>query len=315
MKIGSLSSILVCVLVSGCAMSYPPLFTPPYAAPATPSILDRILAQAAVSQTTYATYYKKSAKQADISQLPIIGAASLAAGVLYRGNGKAQDHLAAIGIGVGGYTAYRDTIFPTSLPELYLKGHSALGCIRSEGIYFTGDSAIGTKENAAELSDQLTQELIVARQQYKSAKLSSKASAAIREQFQNASSALNEAINSGNQTLLATQKQLASFANSETVFGLAVSNVHYNVATAARKGRSESFADIRSAISANIGSAGGAVDGAQAPGVGPKTDAATIANLLASSSSLILLTQQVSASTPDYIAKLERVAECPKIVS
>src|SRR3954462_13525095 len=103
---------LVCgaaLLLSACS-SYPRLvaITPVSAAPnsETPDV-DAALREAAILQAEYSTGYSESAQIRDFSQLPIIGAAAIAAWVLLDARPNAARRTGRIGILAGAHLGGR----------------------------------------------------------------------------------------------------------------------------------------------------------------------------------------------------------------
>lgn len=305
------------------SLAYPELFTPEHvpADPDHPSPTDNILIHAAMVQKEYAEDFRKSARYSDVLQLPIIGAAALAAGILYNNGSHALNHLAGIGIGVGGYTGFRSTLFPTSLPQIYLAGYSALSCVRVEAVGFTGQSAEERfkhlQENAAELAAAIQEAKEVAR----SSRLSGSPAESELESYQQSTLSLSEAVAAATAALTSANKQIAAHETSEVVFGTAVANVQLKVAAASRKGRISDFADIKRMISDSMAAAG-ASSTPPASGTGKKgfvastkSDRENLINLLQSATTeLVRLTQEITSTMPNYSGALERVAACPSVV-
>lgn len=165
----------------GCSTLYPPLYSPASvtsptfktdratleASPAFKKCkadtdkLTQTLNCAEVLQAIYSNNYRDSATWSDIAHLPIIGAAGAAAWVLLNDKKNATTKAGKILIGGGVLEAGRNQLLPADLPTYYVRGHSALGCVISEGQYFSGGNA---QDVARSLRQQIadTRELMVA---------------------------------------------------------------------------------------------------------------------------------------------------------
>lgn len=307
------TAVLCALALGGCAASYPPLRTARNPEGVDPSRgVGRVLADAETLQGQYSKNYRTVAKAADLSQIPIIGVAAVAAGLLLHNGPHAARNVGYVAIGAGSYTAARGVFLPASLAEIYIRGHAALGCVRNEGALFAGSAAVTRYDEFVLLAKTLAQHDELARQIYESASLSSAATPQQRSTFATGMRQLAEARAAAATTLRATRADLASYGSADFVFDSAVSAVTVRVATKGREGRAVDFATLKASLTASIPNNG--------PPVGP-TSAAVPGDddqlnqlITSAAANLSAATQDVVAATPHYADALTRVAACPNTI-
>lgn len=297
--------------LSSCA-SYPSLYT----SSSLPNMdvesgVGRILDQARVIQEKYAENYLSSAKARDFSQIPIVGAASAAAGILLGKGRHAANTVGYIGIGTATYSSLNNLFYPSAMPDLYIKGHAALACIRNEGALFAGpDADQKVSEFRSSLGSLLTA-LLDAKGLAITAQLDGKETAVERKMFQDALKLLNDIITSASTALDTGKAELGVYRGAEMMFGSAVSAVATKVATKSREGRSINYDELKKLYSANIPSP----PTPPAPAaVGLTTNIEMIQAMTAAATNLALNAQSVVNGNPQYSASLARVSACPNSI-
>lgn len=299
------------LLLGACTSFYPSLYTPPTGTPSVAAILD----SAKALQDEYASGYKESAKVLDLSALPLIGAAAAAASILAFGD-NGDDALAAIGIGTAAYTAGRATALPASMPDIYAKGHDALGCVRVEGALFAGTDADANLAAYQGKLASLATAISVAETAVASEKLPAGAGEAERTRFTATLTSLAAAIATAKSLRDAGNRELADYRSAPSVFGAAVGSIATRVATRGREGRAVDFATLRGQFTSSIAAAGAAappppiptgIDKAGKPLAAP-TPLEKLSDAL---NDLVNANQTVVAGNPGYSAALTRVAACP----
>ena len=100
------------LLVSGCAETYPPLYSRLPKAEKSEATLDQILRSAEAARTVYAQNYRSTAEADDTFNIFLVGAASVAAALVF-GDGKHLAKRLGYGaLGVGAVTAARGVASP-----------------------------------------------------------------------------------------------------------------------------------------------------------------------------------------------------------
>lgn len=268
-------------------------------------------------QRDYATGYRTSAKLADYSQIPVIGAAAGAAWVLLVNKTDATMNAAKIGIGAGAYTASRGQLISSSLPDLYIAGHGALTCVIAEGSYFDGDTAANKFQSASAVTVRLEDAIM----QLESAVAADPSGSINPQDAQTLSTAKLAAKSVLQQARTADStalSELASFTGAAPVFRNAVSAVSVKVASKGRVRPAVDYATLRDALS-NTPTSGEAPASAylsksiNLTQFAPNTASATLlAQDILNKTALVL--QNVALTTsgvPHYRDSLLRVAGCP----
>jgi hypothetical protein len=316
-------------LLGACTTLYPPLYSAPtIAATAEEGTLkkdcqghddplDQTLACAEILQDVYSTGYQDSAKWQDISQLPIIGAAGAAAWILLKDEENAARKAGKIFIGTGVYSAARNQLFPKNLPETFIQGHSALGCVIAEKVYFRGDTAVeafdALNQSLLETADLAT---LLSWLRYKEPSDSASA-----ELLKAARALADQAIAAANTQLGASRKERAAYKFAPSPFRQSVSDIAAWVASKGRARPNASYDDLLKGMS----SSPKAEPGTEAPlaGVDPLENARSLAaaNERPTAAQLIEAIGEVSqklssktielqGNTPPYAARLVKVTEC-----
>lgn len=294
--------------------------------------IEQVIVAAHDSQVQYAQGYLDSAQELDGSQLPLIAAAGLAALVVQQNPQHVLDWLTGIGVGAAAYSSTRSTLLPRRMPELYILGHSALGCIRNEAPNFLGENADRVYADLRSYLATYNNTLAEARQAYQQTVLTEprtgQIAAPMRADFQAAMTALNEAIVAANTQLNASTRQYAAFSRAGDVMGGAVADVHVRVANEARNGRISDFAALRQQFDESISAAGtprtdqgvpesharAFTDFSAAISEVHLTNQQKIDRIWRLSRTLSAATQGLVTATPDYMGSLDRVRACPATV-
>ncbi len=268
-----------------------------------PTDVDQALAEAARLQATYSTGYVKSAKAADWSQLPIIGAAAAAAWVLLVDHRSAAKTAGKIGISAGAYTAARGQLFGAGLTDAYLAGHAAMTCVLAEGTNFSGTTAEKTHSDLdTHLQDVANQIVVVNR----AARQSAQPTGADVPRLDGARTSADAAMT---QALTATRIALteeAAYNGAAPVFWNAVASISVRVASKGRVRPPIDFTSLRSSLAPEKTG-----EATQPTGLGTPTVDQIILNIQLTTSELIRRTLVLTSSTPPYRQSLERVAACP----
>lgn len=317
-------------LLGGCATStsYPPLYSAPTiartagdgtlkaACTSSEHPLDQTLACAEILQDVYSTGYSESARWQDISQLPIIGAAAAAAWILLKDKENAAKKVGKVGIGALAYSAARDQLLPKDMPVIFIKGHSALGCVLAEEIYFRGTAA---DDSFAALNGSL---LDTARQANKVSALRYSIPsdpAASPELLKAAQSLADQAIAAANTQLRASRQERAAHEFANSPFRRSVSDI---AAWVASKGRTRPNASYEALLQGMSSAPTGAkppttTQGAVPPPPPPppppepqRNSAELIRKIGEESQKLTGMTIDLQGNTPPYGARLVQVTNC-----
>lgn len=127
-------------LLSGCAGRYVPLYVSPEpVADATiPVRIAATLNRLHARGEAFAATYGKASREADLVEIPLIGAA-VATGLIAVNKPKSgPDTVAKIAIGAGAYTAGRSLAMPANGPDAFRRGVDSINCVLVEGYAFVG---------------------------------------------------------------------------------------------------------------------------------------------------------------------------------
>lgn len=300
--------ILVCgaaLLLSACS-SYPRLvaITPVAAAPDSHSRdVDAALVAASSLQAEYSTGYMDSAQIRDFSQLPIIGAAAVAAWILLDAHTGAARRVGRIGILAGAYSEARGQLVTPNMTEVYIAGHAALTCVLAQGSYFSGQGAETRLTRMDTSLNTLTQAI-----------LSTSSIIAMQPTDNNADAqALLRTTRAAAELAITQARAAASAALSERmayegagpVFWLAVSSISARVAS---RGRQRPNVDYRTLVTQFSPPAAGV----KAQSGSNRTAAQITALLIPQIDALLNATADLRGVTPNYNDRLKLVADCPK---
>ena len=235
------------VLLGGCTTLYPPLYSSPsVAAKASDQDADltldcrqnddplgQTIACAEILQSIYSSGYENSAQWRDFSQLPIIGAAATAAWILLKNKDNAARTAGKIGIGALTYSAARDHLVPTGLPDVFIKGHGALGCVIAQGEYFNGTTA---DEYSGSLKNELANAYLlrVAVQKLRYLDPAAGDKSATPEMLAAARTLADQSITLSAAQLEASQTQLGAYEFANAPFRKAVTDIAAWVASRGR---------------------------------------------------------------------------------
>ena len=317
-------------LLGACATYYPPLYSAPTVAGTAAAgtlkdacthsedPLDQTLACAEILQDVYSTGYSESAKWQDISQLPIIGAAAAAAWILLKDKENAAKKVGKIGIGALTYSAARDQLMPKDMPVNFIKGHSALGCVLAEEVYFSGTAA---EESFDALNDSL---LATADQANKVSDLrySIPSDPAASPELLKAAQALaDQAIAAANTQLRTSRQERAAHEFANSPFRRSVSDIAAWVASKGRARPNASYEDLFKGMSSTPKGSGTpsavvGLDGSAPPPPPPPpperqmSSAELIRKIGKESQMLTSMTIELQGNTPPYVARLTQVTKC-----
>lgn len=305
------------LLLSACTHAYPDLATFKTLNPVPTDSSDElgvILHEAATLQASYSTGYKETAKWQDISQLPIIGLAGIAAWVLLNNHENAAKKAGKIGIVALSYSGARDQLTAKGMPDAYIAGHGALTCILAEGSQFSG-------QNATTRHDAFARDLTGLTAQIEWASLlrhvepDPKKIGQYGEMLKAARALADQAIAAGRTAETGGFTQEGAFQGAAPAFRKAISSVSVRVASKGRVRPPLDFANLRDQMAAP-----------KAPGVQSngrrslsEVELATLVDnparlideIVKASNELMTATAKMSKVTPDYVKSLERVqGEC-----
>lgn len=335
------------LLLGACSTYYPPLYSSPsiVAQPAAKDnttlandcsgkadargnidTLAQSVACAEILQAIYSNSYEDSARWQDISQLPLIGAAAAAAWILLKDKENAAKKVGKIGIGALTYTAARDQLFPKGMSEIFIKGHSALGCIIAEKEYFRGTAAKGAFDGL-ELSLKEVTLLAAATSALRYTTPSD--TPASPELLRAAQTLADQAVAAANTQLRASRQERAAYQFAASPFRKSVSDVAAWVASKGRTRPNASYDDLLKGMSsspktdgdaqktaANLHAIGSNIPTplarfqAAADPSNPPT-AANLIRLIGEASQLLSSKSiELQGNTPAYGARLTRVEKC-----
>jgi hypothetical protein len=318
-------------MLGACTTMYPPLYSAPtiagVASPGEPALyevcrnstdpLAQTIACEQILQGVYSTGYEKTAQWQDISQLPIIGAAGAAAWILLKDKPNAALKVGKIGIGTGVYAAGRGQLLPSGIPEVFIKGHVALGCVLAEEVYFQGDAA---RQSLIALDNSLTetalQAEVVSWLRYTEPSDPATAPALL----QAARTLADQAITAANVQLRVSRQQRAAKLFAASPFRQSVEGIAGWVASKGRDRPDKSYKDLLKDMSSSPAPTGKTLQAALSENSGAN---ANFADPAASHTSIVLIrdigraSQQLTAdtaelmgNTPPYVTLLEQVGKC-----
>lgn len=308
--------------LGACAVNYPDLYTAPVpvAVQGADWDLSGILAKAVELQTAYASGYKQSAKNEDISNLPIIGAAGVAALLLLNDGSNAASDAGKIGIGTGTYSAARSALAPAGLSEIYIAGHGALTCVISEGPRFIG---AGGLQAFAEFEGVTASHAVAMRVLEESFGIapSGTMTAAQKTTLDTARNLAKETLAQARTIEASALTQKGAFGMATPAFGSAVASISVRVASKGRVRPVVDFATLRDSFKAappatdagDTESLKGGWNKGLFADTGPSADVLTLMTMQLTQS-LITQGSRLRASTPDYVAALTRVSRCPESI-
>lgn len=318
------------LLLGACTTMYPPLYSAPTIAATAPQAdqltldcrndenpLKQTLACAQLLQDVYSDGYSDSARWNDLSQLPIIGAAGAAAWILLKDQPKAARKVGKIGIGTGVYAAGRGQLLPAALPEVFIEGHTALGCVLAEGVYFEGtaaDSQFDLLDGSLRHTARLAAETSLLRYTEPSDP------AASTDLLKAARALADQAIAAANSQLRASRQERAAYQFAASPFRKSVGGI---AAWVASKGRARPNANYEDLLKGMSSSPGGGTAPPEAPGQTPQgqadftevaasepTSAELIKAIGEASQQLTAATIDLQGNTPPYGARITSVAKC-----
>jgi hypothetical protein len=326
------------MLLGACSTYYPPLYSAPSIAAsrsATGTLktncetkddsdpVAQTLACAEILQAIYSNGYTESAKLQDISQLPIIGAAAAASWILLKNEDGAARTVGKIGIGALAYSATRDQLLPKGLPSYFISGHGALGCVISEGDYFSGTAALRQEEM---LEEELSQAFLVrvAVQKLRYLDPNPNDTSATPEMLAAARTLADQAIALSATQLDASQAQLGAFQFANSHFRRGVTDIAAWVASRGRSTRPNlSYETLLGTFKPKEASNAEGINGpetvteaaeAQLINDGKRTTpwaGSDLVERLATASSILTNAAiRLKGVTPDYKGRLEAVRKC-----
>jgi hypothetical protein len=320
------------VLLSGCTTLYPPLYSAPSVVAAYPNksdplakkcreesvALTQTLACAEILQAVYSSGYKTSAQMQDISQLPIIGAAAAAAWILLKDKDNAARGAGKIGIGALTYSAARDQLLPTGLPDTFIKGHAALGCVIAHGGYFDGEGKEYKTELEREVANTYLLRVAVQKLRYLDPKPGD--TSATPEMLKAARALADEAITQSAAQLETSQTQLGAFQFANVPFRSSVTNIAAWVASRGRTRPNASYDTLLGTFKPKAAAAA-VRNGVETTDPGEQdlladaevtswTGSDLVERLATASSILSNAAIRLKGSTPDYRGRLDAVVKC-----
>lgn len=305
---------LATLFLCSCAESYPDLVTFKPAKPG--EELRTILQEAETLQASYSAGYKATAKWQDLSQLPIIGAATVAAFVLLNDHKNAAKTASKIGIGTLSYTAARGQFAAAGLPDIYIAGHGALTCILSEGSNFDGAAATQRHGRLLAQLDEIDDAL----QKTSELRYFPIDEGDQAENLKVARAVADQAIAAAQAVETLALNQESHYLSAAPTFRNAIANVSVRVASKGRVRQSVDYAALRDQMvppKAPPKAAAGESTEPHAQGLAEfQADDAkeTILKLMMATRNLTVSTARLTAATPDYKKSLDNVTECPKQV-
>ncbi|MEO1250945.1 MAG: hypothetical protein AAFW81_01205 [Pseudomonadota bacterium] len=308
--------IAVFAMLCGCASSYAPLVISPEIQATEDDqqqSLSQILDTAQELQKDYRSKYINSSRLSDVGGLPLILAAAASAVVILASPSNAAEAAGYIGIGAAGYTAARNTIFPNTLPDLYLEGYAAVACVRDEGHLFVGGSAATAFDNFNNAITLTQRKLADAKFKFINWNLSSGADAEVKERYQQARTNLNRAITEASPIYASAISERNVHDTAETAFSSAVSAISTKVATKGRTGRNVTFDQLIAQFEAARTPAPESESGAQS--AAGARDEIIIADLNAAAADLDQAAINLKDHTPSYSTAIERVTKCSNQIS
>lgn len=132
--------VMAGALLGGCAGRYLPLYVAqaPTLAQTTQTRIVATLTDLSNRAEALNHTYQRASREADLSQIPLIGAAVALGLVALNKPDNAAKTLGRIGIGVGAYTTARSMFSPSDGPEVLRRGVDAINCIVANGSSLVG---------------------------------------------------------------------------------------------------------------------------------------------------------------------------------
>jgi len=304
---------LATLALGGCAtMAYPPLYTAPARNVAGAALTAAILEDARLAQIDYAARYARAGRASDLSALPLVAAAAATAALLYGKAGEAA--VFGVGLASGAYVATRGVLAPPRMTTLYLQAHRALGCVRTGGGAFAGDTAQRRFDAFGVTLTGLRSALADA-EQAALLPAPSRASAVNLAVHLATQARLRDQILVAYQIEAAAEREAAAFETAPAIVQDAVEAIHLTVATRGREGRE---VDTGSLTQALLAAATSSVTKPPADAGNPPMLAASTsqppgrASVGAAFYTLTLASSRMRTTTPGYVAMLAKVATCPQ---
>lgn len=250
-------------LLAGCAAHYPPLVTMPPAGvsvqngrgvPIAPGDeLQGILAEAHNLQVDYARNYLKTAKWADLAQLPLVALGSVAALVLFNNRTNAARDAGRLAIGAGAYAGARSALTNPKMSQYYFAGHTALNCVISEAGLFVraAETDKDGRNSEIQLMESGLQKLSDQRWELEQALNRPVAQAPTKQETELIAAAramARLALDNAAAVETAALAESAAFDASPAVFRVAVGSISVWVATQARERPQQDFAQLRDSL-------------------------------------------------------------------
>ena len=316
--------------LGACTTLYPPLYSAPTIA-STGAPTDALtvacksgvdpLAQttacAQLLQDVYSKGYVESAKWNDFSQLPIIGAAGAAAWIILKDKPQAARKVGKIGIGTGVYSAARGQLLPAALPEVFIKGHGALGCVLSEEAFFRGSAAASQFGSLDEsLREVATLAMVTSGLRY----TEPSDPVASADLLKAARGLADQAITAANTQLRASRQERAAYEFAASPFRRSVSDIAAWVATKGRSRPNVNYDDLLKSMSSSppessplegaAGSQNPVVAALAEVAISQPSSAQLIKAIGEASQQLTNATIRLQGNTPPYGARLTAVTKC-----
>jgi|GEM_PF-4004196 len=268
----------------------------------------------------YKGHYNESANISDLSALPILGAAAVAAGLLLYDAGSG--YLKGVALGAGTYSAFRFFLVPDDLPEIYLRGQSAVTCVlgageplrqTAAGLDIAAINLVGKIGKAEALILRI--DVMLANGEYEVGGSISETSRAIIQA--NKTSLQSELQNARTMRSQAEAAKGAYEAGPRTIAN-ALESIQRKVVEKVRDGRSVSFADAVTAISS-------AYEGLTQQELVQMVEETPPADFIRSQTDAVGRLHQMvfgvlsarlnlESNIPDYVGAQERVGTCPNQV-
>lgn len=302
---------LAALALAACATTaQPPLYTASQRDLAGPALTAALLEDARVGQIDFAQRYQSATRTSDLSNLPLIAAATATAALLF---GSASDTAVfAVGLGAGSYVATREVLSPKRLAGLYLEGHGGLGCVRRHAAPFAG-AAAEAKRAAFEaaldairvaLADADAATLIVT---------PDGASPSETATFLATQARLRDALLAGRQQESTAEREATAFESASGVVAGALEGVYARITGQSRVGRDVDFTQLTQALFQ-----GGQASVPAAPDAGPAAPPMIGASAGSAQQSaaaalraLTVTSGRLRSQTPAYGLALAKVAACP----
>ncbi|RDC60169.1 hypothetical protein HME9302_01368 [Alteripontixanthobacter maritimus] len=277
-----------------------------------PGSTHAILDAAAELQCLYADYYVASARQEDLSQLPLLALGLLSGFTLLNDKKDAATDVAKLGVLGLTYSGTRGALVAKDLPQAYLAGHLGIGCMIGEGHQFAGSNAMEIAKKLDSTIGNLQKAITDLEQSFGQVPNSSATPADLALLTTTRQLALGALVDA--RTVLQTGlRQARAYRTAPRTFHYALTNISTRVATLGRSREDVDYEELvgsfpkSSTASVAVGSAGIA----KAAFDDQRPAAADLIGQINEKVQLLLTaTSEAEAATPDYIKALERTAEC-----